>query len=271
MCGITIRMIVDGRKIAATVYEKMRVDIAGLSRAPRLAIISCAPNFETEKYLALKQKRAKEVGIETELIVLDAESSTDGVLEAVAGGVLAADGVIVQLPLPPSIDTARVLAAVPSTHDVDALNPNTKNILSPVVGALHEILIAHDSTATGKNVTIIGSGKLVGLPAYAWFSAQDAQVSVVTKDTLDIGYYTRPADIIVCGAGVPDLLTPDMVKEEVIILDAGTSEAAGVLRGDASPLCAEKASLFTPVPGGIGPLTIAILLRNVLDCAKNQL
>lgn len=264
-------MIVDGKKIAEAVFEKIRTDVAMLPRAPRLLIISCAPTPETERYLALKQKKASEVGITIDILRFDATATTEEIMTASTEGESRADGIIVQLPLPAHIDTPRVLTAIPPTHDVDALNSQTADVLSPVVGAIHEILLTHGVTTTGKHVTIIGNGKLVGLPAHAWFSAHGAQVSVVTKDTEDIGYYTRPADIIVCGAGVPDLLTPDMVKEGVVILDAGTTEDSGVLKGDADPACALKASLFTPVPGGIGPITIAILLRNVLDCAKKRL
>lgn len=263
-------MIVDGRNIAEAVCANIRIDVGLLSRAPHLTIISCAPTPETERYLALKEKKAALVGIVTEVLRFGATMTTEEMVAASTDAKERADGIIVQLPLPATIDTHRVLAAIPPTHDVDALNPQTTTMLSPVVGAIHEILLTHGITATGKNVTIIGSGKLVGLPAQRWFTEQGAHVSVVTKDTPDIGYYTRTADIIVCGAGVPGLLTPDMVKEGVVILDAGTSEDGGVLRGDADPSCAEKASLFTPVPGGIGPLTIAILLRNVLDCAMKR-
>jgi methylenetetrahydrofolate dehydrogenase (NADP+) / methenyltetrahydrofolate cyclohydrolase len=123
----------------------------------------------------------------------------------------------------------------------------------------------HETPVFERHVVVVGSGKLVGLPASRWFMEQGSAVSVVTKDTADIAYYTKNADIIVLGAGVPRLLTPDMVKEGVVILDAGTSEDGGVLAGDADPACAEKASLFTPVPGGIGPITVAVLLRNLVE------
>ncbi len=265
-----MRMIVDGKAMAGQMFEKMRTDVALLSRVPKLVIISCAPNFETERYLALKQKKAQEVGIMIEVLRFDATATTEDMLVANTTAEESADGIIVQLPLPSTIDTARVLASIPPSYDVDALNPVSSEMLSPVVGAIREILNAHDITPEGKQVTIIGCGKLVGLPAQRWCTEQGAHVSVVTKDTTDIAYYTRPADIIVCGAGVPGLLTPDMVKEGVVILDAGTTEDSGVLRGDADPSCAEKAHLYTPVPGGIGPLTIAILLRNVVDCAQKR-
>lgn len=261
-------MIVDGKKIATMIYDEIRTRVSGLSRAPRLAVITCAPNFETQKYLALKEKKAHDVGIETKIIELTEESTTDDFLQAVKFAMSESDGVIVQLPLPPHVDIDAVLNAIPPSHDVDALNHSNMSVLSPVVGAFYEILLLNDIDVREKYVTIIGSGRLVGLPASQWFTSAGAYVSVVTKDTINISEYTKNADIVVCGAGVPELLKPDMVKDGVVILDAGTSEDGGVLRGDADPACAEKASIFTPVPGGIGPITIAILLRNVVDLAK---
>ncbi len=261
-------MNVDGKKIAARLYEDAKIKIAKNGEKPTLGILTCAPNFETEKYLALKEKKASDIGVTTSVTRLSASVTTEEAVTALAELVSQTDGVVVQLPLPNHIDASVITAAIPTSHDVDALNPNTTKVLSPVVGAIKEILNEHNISPFTKHVTIIGSGKLVGLPAYKWFIEQGAYVSVVTKDTADIGYYTRPADIIVSGAGVAGVLTPLMVKEGVVILDAGTSEEGGELRGDADPLCAEKAALFTPVPGGIGPVTIAVLLKNVVELAQ---
>ncbi len=251
-------------------YGELRSRVASLSRAPILTIFTCNPNFETQKYLTLKEKRAREVGIKTNVVLIETTCSTEEFISRIHEAVASSDGIIVQLPLPAHIESAKVLSAVPPSHDVDALNGSHTEVLSPVVGALKEILEREHILRDGKYVTVIGSGRLVGLPASEWFMREGAHVSVVTKDTEDIAYYTKNADIVVCGAGVPDLLTPDMVKEGVVILDAGTSEDGGVLRGDADPACAEKARVFTPVPGGIGPITIAILLRNVVDCATKK-
>lgn len=260
-------MIVDGRAIAERIYAEIRTKTEMFFRIPRLTIITCAPNFETQKYLALKEKKAKEVGIEIHIVNMSIESATEDFIVHINKGVEESDGVIVQLPLPAHIDTKAVLSTIPESHDVDALNLEHPQTLSPVVGAIREILNTHKVFVAGKQVTVIGNGRLVGLPSSQWFTSQGAHVSVVTKDTPDIAQYTRIADVVVCGAGIPGLLTPEMVKEGVIILDAGTSEDGGVLRGDADPSCADKASLFTPVPGGIGPITVAILLKNVFDCA----
>jgi methylenetetrahydrofolate dehydrogenase (NADP+)/methenyltetrahydrofolate cyclohydrolase len=230
--------------------------------------LTCAPNFETEKYLTLKEQKAKEVSIDTIVKYLPYETTTDALLTHLRDFVEETDGIVIQLPLPPHIDTNVVLTHIPLSHDADALNPKTTRVLSPVVGAIREILRMHEVSVFEEHVVVIGSGKLVGLPASRWFMEQGASVSVVTKDTADIAYYTKNADIIVSGAGVPGLISSDMVKEGIIILDAGTSEEGGELRGDVDPQVAEKAALFTPVPGGIGPITIAVLLRNVTELSR---
>jgi len=261
-------MLVDGKAIAEALYRELAHTVKSLSCAPRLGILTCAPTFETEKYLALKERKAKEVGILTVRVTKEEGVTTEELLHEISELVTITDGVVVQLPLPSHIDTDAVLSAVPPSHDVDVLNPKTTEVLSPVVGAIKEILKAHAVSIFERHVVVVGSGKLVGRPAAAWFMEQGASVSIVTRDTTDIAYYTRNADIIVLGAGAPRILTPDMVKEGVIILDAGTSEDGGVLAGDADPACAEKAFLFTPVPGGIGPITVAVLLRNVVELEK---
>lgn len=261
-------MIIDGNAIAEDLYARMREEIRALSFVPKCTIITCAPTFETKKYLALKQKKARAVGIETHVVEVSATSATEEIIALITEEIPKTTSMIVQLPLPAHIDRDLVLAAVPPSHDADALNPATQDLYSPVVGALREILGRHAVRIPESFVTIIGNGQLVGLPAYHWFIDQGAHVSVVTKDTEHIAQYTKQADIVVCGAGVPHLVTKDMVKDGVIILDAGTSEDGGELRGDVDNAVAEKAALFTPVPGGIGPITVAILLKNVLQCAQ---
>jgi methylenetetrahydrofolate dehydrogenase (NADP+)/methenyltetrahydrofolate cyclohydrolase len=258
-------MIVDGKALAERIYADLKNAVTALPLPPRLGILTCAPNFETEKYLNLKEKKATSVGVETIRSTHGSSATTDELVAALHKLVEQTDGIVVQLPLPPTVDANVVLHALPSTHDVDALKADTTEVLSPVVGAIAEILKVHNVPLPKTHVVVVGSGRLVGRPAAHWFMEHGASVSIVTRSTVDIPYYTKNADIIVLGAGVPGLLTSDMVKEGVIILDAGTSEDGGVLVGDADPQCAPKASLFTPVPGGIGPMTIAILLRNLVS------
>ncbi len=264
-------MIIDGKKIAEDIYARLRERVETLPCAPKLSIITCAPNFETKRYLALKQKKAQSIGVAIDVIELSPESSTEDFIACIQKVTQSSDGVIVQFPLPLTVDSDAIVKGIPFTHDVDGLNPENHEALTPVVDAFKTILEQNGVSVKEKFVTVIGSGRLVGLPAYHWFVGQGAHVSVVTRDTQDLTQYTKGADIIVCGAGVPALLTPSMIKDGVVILDAGTSEEGGELRGDADPSCAEKASLFTPVPGGIGPITIAVLLSNVVTCAEQKL
>jgi len=262
---------VDGKALAENVYTEIRQQVRQLGKAPRLAIITCDPDFATKKYLALKQAKAKAVGFSVTVCELSEVVSTEIVVEKINSLTPEVDAIIVQLPLPPIINLDIVLANIPPSHDADALNPKTTSLVwSPVVAACAYILDKAKVEIANRHATVVGSGRLVGQPIYRWLNIKGAAVSLVTKDTKDIGYYTRPADIVVSGAGVPGLITPDLIKPGAVVLDAGTAEADGELRGDADPACLAKASLFTPVPGGIGPLTVAFLLKNVVTLALSR-
>lgn len=267
-------MIVDGKQIAAAISLEVAELIKSEHLEPKLVVLTCAPNFETRKYLDLKKTKAEALGISLTVKELSADSNTETVLLAVAEAVAEADGVIVQLPLPAGIDTAAVLRAVPVTHDVDAFSYAGESgaVLPPVVGAIAEIAKRHEVSWVGKRVVVFGEGRLVGKPTAAFAKSEGAQVSILTalSDKDSVAELTAAADIIVLGAGKPNLLRPEMVKPGVVVFDAGASEDGGLLVGDASPAVAEVASVFTPVPGGIGPITIALLYRNLLELKARQ-
>jgi methylenetetrahydrofolate dehydrogenase (NADP+)/methenyltetrahydrofolate cyclohydrolase len=262
-------MTIDGNAIADDILREVAAGVQALGRAPVLAILTSEPNFETQRYLALKCRKAAACGVRTNVIELPPDASANDVRDSMRAAMDGADGIIVQLPFPPEVDIGPVLESIPPDVDVDALNPQTRTVLSPVVGACEEILKRNAITVAGKHAAVIGYGRLVGAPVERWLRAAGAEVRVITKDAEDAGAIAA-ADIVVCGAGVPGMLKPEMVKEGVAVLDAGTSEEGGLLRGDADPLIADKAALFTPVPGGIGPVTVAMLLRNLLTLAKER-
>jgi len=137
--------------------------------------------------------------------------------------------------------------------------------LPPVVGAIKELSKRQHVVFAGAKVVVVGEGRLVGKPAALWAKKQGAQVKVIHRNTERPEEILKTADIIISGAGDPGIIKPEMIKEGVVIFDAGTSEEGGVLKGDANPACADKATLFTPVPGGIGPITVAVLLRNLVN------
>jgi methylenetetrahydrofolate dehydrogenase (NADP+)/methenyltetrahydrofolate cyclohydrolase len=259
-------MVVDGKAIASEILAALKNEVTHASHAPHFTVITCAPAFATQKYISIKKQKAAEVGIGVDVIELSEVATTDEVVQVIHRVSMQTDGLIVQLPLPAHIDTEVVLAALAPTIDVDGMHYAATGIgyLPPVVAAMAEIAIRYDVLLAGQSVVIVGNGRLVGQPAAAWARNQGASVTVLDKDTPNRAASIAAADIIILGAGVSGLVTPDMVREGVVIFDAGTSEEGGELRGDADPACAEKASLYTPVPGGIGPLTVALLLRNVV-------
>lgn len=265
-------MIIDGKKIADEIHASVKETVSSLDKAPSLTVIACNPNFETQKYLALKKSKAEALGIRITVVVLPEESETQVVIDAVYKAASESDGIIVQLPLPKHIDTSTVLESVPDSHDVDAFNyqKGTALVLPPVVGAIDEISKNSKLTWAGKKVVIFGAGRLVGAPVEYYARTKDSDVTVLTEASGDTSEVVMAADIVVLGVGQANLLNPDMVKDGVVVFDAGASEDGGLLVGDANPEVAQKASLFTPVPGGIGPITIAILFRNLLELSSRQ-
>jgi methylenetetrahydrofolate dehydrogenase (NADP+) / methenyltetrahydrofolate cyclohydrolase len=263
-------MIVDGKALADDILAEVKAEISTLKKLPHLTVFTCAPNFETQKFLALKQKRAIEVGINLEVVDLDPRILTPLIIQTIHEAIPTTDGIVVQLPFPPSIDIAAVLATVPMSHDVDALlyDGTDITVLPPVVGAIEAIAKRHQVAWTDKQVVVVGQGRLVGVPAALYAVSKGAHVTILEKDTDDKEHKIKEADILILGAGVPGLVTSQMIKPAVVIFDAGTSEEGGMLVGDADGSVATVASLVTPVPGGIGPITIAILLKNVLHLAK---
>jgi len=258
-------MIVDGKTIASDILAEVQATVAVHSvHTPRLSAITCAPNFETRRYLAMKKEKAALVGININLVELASDASTEDVIACVERVAKASDGVVVQLPLPSQINREAVLGSVPVDKDPDGFyyGLSDQACLPPVVGAIDEISSRYRVDWKDKEVVVLGQGRLVGLPVTHYAVAVGSKVRTYTRANItEIELGT--ADIIVSGIGQPHFVTKDMVKAGVVVFDAGTSEDGGVLVGDVHPEVGSVASLFTPVPGGIGPITIAYLLRNL--------
>jgi methylenetetrahydrofolate dehydrogenase (NADP+) / methenyltetrahydrofolate cyclohydrolase len=263
-------MIMDGRTVAKTVVADIATTVLSWSRPPRLTIFTCAPNFETKKFLHLKQQWAKEAGIAVSVIVLPETVTLALVQTAVETATHESDGIIIQFPFP-HLATTDLIPLVPASHDIDVMYYTglPTAVLPPVVGAIDRLSAHYQVPWSGQAVAIVGNGRLVGQPTALYTAAQGALVTVITKESPNEAAL-KAADIVVLGAGVPGLLQPHMVKPGVVIFDAGTTEEGGQLVGDADPAVATVASLYTPVPGGIGPLTVAVLLKNVLTLAEKR-
>lgn len=263
-------MFVDGRAIADELLAMTKNEVSHLGHAPHLTVITAAPSFATQQYVVLKKKRAKEVGIAVNIIELPETVTTDEVAAVIDRVTIQTDGIIVQLPLPTHVDIDTVLTHIPAQLDVDGMHyvSSGRGFLPPVVGAVAEIACRHDILFAGQRVAVIGHGRLVGQPAAVWAQNQGASVSVLTEVTPEYDRLLAEADIIISGAGVAGLVTPERVQTGVICFDAGTAEVGGVAVGDIDPACESVAQLMTPVPGGIGPMTVALLLMNVVHAAS---
>lgn len=258
-------MLIDGRAIAREITESLAHQTAQLATPPRLSVFVLSSDAATQQFIGIKKKTAERVGVAVRIIELSPETSEDTLKSRIREEISASDGIIVQLPLPQHINVDAVFAAVPASHDVDALGVDAQasaRVLPPVVAACAHILAAHGISVRGANVSVVGKGRLVGSPAAAWALDQGAQVSVFAQGD-DLAPLAQ-ADIVILGAGAPHLIKPNMIKDGVVILDAGTSEAGGKVVGDADPACEAKATLFTPVPGGIGPIAVAMIFVNLL-------
>jgi methylenetetrahydrofolate dehydrogenase (NADP+)/methenyltetrahydrofolate cyclohydrolase len=274
-------MIIDGRALSKEVLARVTHDLAVLSFSregrPKLVDVVVGDNPVTESYVGIKQRRAIEVGFDfvaerypesisqEDLIASIAEIQTDPKLA----------GLLVQLPLPDHIDKHAAINAIQARFDVDGLTDENIHLLyegrprfTPATAGAIMQLIDHcvpEGGLHGMNVVVIGSGDLVGKPVAFLLKERGANVTVVTRATEHIADRCKAAALIVCGAGSPKLLTGDMVSDGAIVIDAGTAESEGGISGDVDFATVEpKAKFITPVPGGVGPMTVAILLKNTL-------
>lgn len=263
-------MLIDGKKIRDEILAELKTEFDRMGGAA-LAVVWVGEDPATAKFIEQKKKFAQAAGVDLRLFEFPIDVSQEDLeqnLDQLANN-SEIKGIIVQLPLPKQIDTAKIINLIPPAKDVDALGSEAV-VLSPVVRAVREILERYRIGFAGTNFVVIGQGKLVGRPVAVWLVQSGAMVEVADQLTGDISVFTKNADVIICGAGDPGLLRPEMIREGAVIIDAGTSEQAGRLSGDADPACATKARLFTPVPGGVGPIVIAELFKNLLDLRKNN-
>lgn len=266
-------MIVDGTSIAREIRASLKDRIKRSGRRLLLGVIVAEETNEIRTFVRLKQQFGTDIGVEVEVIELASlKKDTETLLRTMLHATKTFDGIIVQLPLPRTIDLESLLNLYPLSHDVDVLGNTAFEqyregalpFNPPVVSAMAEVLHRNGVRLAGYRVLVLGEGRLVGAPAAIWAQRMGATVKMANNATANIDDWVRGADIIICGTGSPGVVTPDKIREGVIILDAGTSEQGGVLKGDADPSCAEKARIFTPTPGGIGPITVAKVFENLL-------
>lgn len=285
--------MLDGKALSLKIQEELKPAVEALkiqNIMPRLVIISIAPGDTTEMYLEQKKKFGQAIGAEVKIVRLPfyiTQEELTGLVRAI-GCNKKNHGIVLQLPLPPLIKNVdSVLDVIPYEQDVDTLSGarlvavfrGRSSILPPIVAGVKKLLEEASIEISKKKITIVGAGKLTGRPFEIWLillwiisKAIPHNICVVTEKTDEIFEYTQKADLIFTGTGIPWFIKPEMVKENVIIIDAGTKKDLkdGTYKGDVDPAVYDKTSFYTPVPGGVGPLTVAYLFYNLIKLIEEK-
>lgn len=271
---------IDGKALAAKVKAQVKEEAARLSRQPGLAVILVGEDPASQIYVRGKERDCGECGIQSFAHRLPAETRQEDLMGLIQtlNNDEAVDGILVQLPLPKGLDQKQVLEAIRPDKDVDCFHP--LNVGKMTLGregfrpctpaGVMEMLRAYDIPVKGKRCVVIGRSSLVGQPLAALLTQADGTVTLCHSRTEHLAEHTRQADILVSAVGRSGLVTGDMVKERAVVIDVAMNRDGenGTLRGDVDfETVAEKASFITPVPGGVGPMTRAMLMRSVLYAA----
>ncbi len=275
--------IIDGKAIAQKIASQISNEVSQLKQegiTPKLVIVGINPDERAQVYIRMKQKRAEEVGILTEFIdIADKTPTQQQEFVTNLGKDNSVHGIILQLPLMGWYDAQDLLDCIPANKDVDGLTTiNQDNLEAGQPGfvpatplGVIELLKQCNVDIRNKTVCVVGRSNLVGRPLATLFRQAGAKVLVGHRQTLDIAKLTSAADILVVAAGAPGLVTADMVKQDAVVIDVGINEIDGKLKGDVDfDSVKEKASLISPVPGGVGPMTVVMLLSNVVKAAKSS-
>ncbi|WP_462271956.1 tetrahydrofolate dehydrogenase/cyclohydrolase catalytic domain-containing protein [Methanohalophilus sp.] len=283
MAGEDKEGIIDGRAISKQIEAELTEEIASMKAdagmVPGLATILVGQDPASQLYVRLKHKACDRVGIYAEDQKLDASITQEELLDVIEDLNTRADihGILLQLPLPQHLDSKEAMQAIDPSKDVDGFHPyNMGNLMIGDEGFVPctpaGVILAleyYDVDIEGKDVVIVGHSNVVGKPMAAMLLNRNATVSVCHVYTRDLKSYTTGADILVVAAGVKHLIKEDMVKKGAVVFDVGITEEEGKIYGDVDfENVVNKASLVTPVPGGVGPMTIATLLTHVTFAAK---
>jgi methylenetetrahydrofolate dehydrogenase (NADP+)/methenyltetrahydrofolate cyclohydrolase len=276
---VTARVL-DGKAVAREIYDEIAVGVAarvakGGSR-PKLATVVVGDDPASAQYVRMKQKNAKQVGIDSDDHRLPSATTTEHLLELIEklNRDDAVSGILVQQPPPPHIDMTRVIAAIDPAKDVDGAHPLNAGLVAlglpggvePCTPAGIVLLLERAGVPIeGANAVVVGRSNLVGKPTAFLLLRRNATVTLCHTRTRDLAGHARNADILVAAAGKANLISRDMIKPGAAVIDVGTNIVDGKQVGDLGPGVAEVAGWLTPNPGGVGPMTRAMLIKNTFD------
>jgi methylenetetrahydrofolate dehydrogenase (NADP+)/methenyltetrahydrofolate cyclohydrolase len=272
-----VATLMEGRALAERIRGEVAEEVAGRGHLG-LATVLVGDDPASDVYIRLKHKALEEAGIEGRDLRLPADIGQDELLAIVEGlnRDESVDGILVQLPLPAHLDEGLVIRAVDPPKDVDGLHPVNAGLLylgrpghvpaTPL--GIMALLGEYDVRLEGARAVVVGRSAIVGKPVSVLLLAANATVTICHSRTRELPERTREADILVVAVGRAGLVGPDGVKEGATVVDVGMNRTGEGLRGDVDPAVGEHAGLFTPVPGGVGPMTVAMLLQNTLRAAR---
>ncbi|MCX6777395.1 MAG: bifunctional methylenetetrahydrofolate dehydrogenase/methenyltetrahydrofolate cyclohydrolase FolD [Candidatus Micrarchaeota archaeon] len=268
--------LMDGKKVASDILKEVAEEIKRRGITPKLALVRVGEDEASKIYLKKKEEACALVGIKSENHVLPEDVKREELLLLL--GTLNADkdthGVLVQLPLPKDLSEGEVISSISPEKDVDGIHPcnmgklaRGESGLTPCTPAgIMELLRRYEVEVEGKEAVVVGASNIVGLPIALMLLRRNATVTVCHVLTKNLASHTKKADILVSAVGKPGLITAEMVKEGAVVIDVGITRLAEGLAGDVDfEKVGKKASLITPVPGGVGPMTVAMLMRNTLQ------
>jgi methylenetetrahydrofolate dehydrogenase (NADP+)/methenyltetrahydrofolate cyclohydrolase len=278
-------MIIDGKKIAQEIRSEVKREVEELRKKgvnPGLAVVLVGENPASQVYVRQKEKASEEVGIVSYKYELPEETTEEKLLSVVTE--LNADkkvhGILVQLPLPEHLDEKKVIEAISPVKDVDGFHPVNMGRLFTGEPAfvpctpqgVIELIERSGFEIKGQKAVIVGRSNIVGKPVAMLLLMRHATITMCHTRTRDLAGETKQADILVVAAGRPRVITDEMVKEGAIVIDVGINRVEGKLVGDVDfETVSRKAKAITPVPGGVGPMTVAMLMKNTLEAAKRLL
>lgn len=274
---MTLARILSGHEAAKTVYQELRQTLSSLPFVPSLRVIRLGEDPASVSYVRLKDKRARELGLLSQVEVYPADTPEGALLERIEtlNQDPEVDGILVQLPLPAHIRTERVLEAISPLKDVDGFHPfNVGKLWSGGEGlfpctplGIVRLLQHYGVELRGKEVVVLGRSNIVGKPLAGLLLREDATVTVAHSRTRNLPEITRRAEVLVVAVGKPHLVRKEWVRPGAIVVDVGVNRVEAKLLGDVHPEVAEVASAVTPVPGGVGPMTVAMLMANTVKAA----
>ena len=274
-------MIMDGKELSRKIREEIRTEVKSYMIKPCLAVIQIGDDPASNVYVASKEKACNEAGIYFKHIKYSEDTREKEIINKIVemNNDEYVNGILLQLPIPEKYNSERIINYIARNKDVDGLTDinvgnllnNKKCLVSCTPQGIMELMKHYQIDLEGKNVVIVGRSNLVGKPLISLFLNHNATVSICHSKTVNLKSYTLNADILVVAVGKKYIITEDMIKKDAIVIDVGINRENNMIYGDVDfEKVKEKASYITPVPGGVGPMTVAMLLRNVNECYKKM-